>query len=81
MGGRQLGGRRLSTDGALEGNAEGIEHYFAMCLAVKDQHTDIREWLEHHRRLGASKVYIFDNNSTVPMLSEFLDLVKSGFGA
>lgn len=38
------------------------------------QHTDIREWLEHHLLLGVGKVYIFDN-STIPMLTVFQDLV------
>lgn len=47
-----------------------------MCLAVKDQHADIREWLEHHQRLGVGKFYIFDNNSSRPMLPEFFDLVR-----
>ena len=50
--------------------------YLAMCLAVKDQHADIREWLEHHQRLGVGKFYIYDNNSSRPMLPEFFDLVR-----
>ena len=50
--------------------------YLAMCLAVKDQHADIREWLEHHLRLGVGKFYIYDNNSSRPMLPEFFDLVR-----
>ena len=39
------------------------------------QHADIREWLEHHLRLGVGKFYIFDN-STLPMLPAFADLVR-----
>ncbi|KAK9824237.1 hypothetical protein WJX72_008861 [[Myrmecia] bisecta] len=49
-----------------------------MCLAVKDQHADIREWIEYHQRIGVSKFYIFDNNSSSPMISEFAELVESG---
>ena len=47
-----------------------------MCLAVKDQHGDIREWILHHRNIGAGKFYIFDNNSTTPMLPVMADLVN-----
>jgi hypothetical protein len=39
--------------------------YAAICAIVKNQHRDIREWLEYHRWLGVSKVYVYDNNSTV----------------
>ena len=56
----------------------GAEQYFAICLCVKDQQKDIREWIEHHARFGASKIYIFDDNSSTPMISEFSDLVESG---
>ena len=55
-------------------------NYVAMCLAVKDQHADIREWLEHHMRLGVGKFYIYDNNSSRPMLPEFFDLVGAWLG-
>jgi len=26
--------------------------YFALCLAVKDEVLDLREWIEYHYRLG-----------------------------
>lgn len=39
--------------------------YVAICAIVKNQHSDIREWLEYHRWLGVGKVYVYDNNSTV----------------
>lgn len=39
--------------------------YVAICAIVKNQHRDIREWLEYHRWLGVGKVYVYDNNSTV----------------
>ena len=44
------------------------------------QHTDIREWLEHHLRLGVGKFYVYDN-STIPMLAMFQDLVRPVQGA
>jgi hypothetical protein len=41
------------------------EGYLAICVIVKNQHRDIREWLEYHRWLGVQKVYLYDNNSSV----------------
>jgi hypothetical protein len=50
----------------------------AVCLVVRNQHADIREWLEHHVALGVGRFYVFDNNSTRPMLDTVLDLVQAG---
>ena len=50
----------------------------AVCLVVRNQHADIREWLEHHIALGVGRFYVFDNNSTRPMLDTVLDLVQAG---
>ncbi|KAK9834848.1 hypothetical protein WJX81_003498 [Elliptochloris bilobata] len=52
--------------------------YLAVCLVVRDQHADIREWLHHHMALGVGRFYIFDNNSTTPMLGHLEDLVRGG---
>ena len=45
---------------------------------MRDQHADIREWLHHHAALGVSKFYVFDNNSSSPMLSQLEDFVLGG---
>lgn len=66
----ELNTARFSED------ASSDDAYFAMCIAVKDQHADIREWILHHARIGAGKFYIFDNNSTTPMLDVMKDLVR-----
>eukprot|EP00879_Flechtneria_rotunda_P020868 GHRR01021971.1.p1 GENE.GHRR01021971.1~~GHRR01021971.1.p1 ORF type:complete len:333 (+),score=130.06 GHRR01021971.1:191-1189(+) len=42
--------------------------YVAICAIVKDQHQDLREWLEYYKYIGIKKVYIYDNNSTVSRL-------------
>jgi hypothetical protein len=55
-----------------------IESYFAMCLIIKDGVEDLPEWIEYHYRLGASKFYIFDHNSTVPAINFIRDYVLSG---
>ncbi len=52
--------------------------YLAMCLVVRDQSEDLREWVEYHRALGAGKFYIFDDNSTAPARQEVSDLVEAG---
>jgi hypothetical protein len=49
-----------------------------MCLVVRDQSEDLREWVEYHRALGAGKFYIFDDNSTAPARQEVSDLVEAG---
>lgn len=49
-----------------------------MCLIVKDQHRDVVEWIQHHRALGAEKFYVFDHNSSVPLILELHPLVNQG---
>ena len=49
---------QVSSDGSADLPGEWPvrpEGYLAFCLAVKDQHADIQEWIEHHRAIGASK--------------------------
>ena len=59
-------------------NAE--EAYLAVCLGVKDQNEDLREWIEYHRSIGVGKFYIFDDNSTVPAAPGLQDLIREGKG-
>lgn len=44
------------------------EGYVAICAIVKNQHKDLREWIEYHKWIGVSKIYIYDNNSTVTLV-------------
>lgn len=54
-------------------------HYFALCLVVKDERREyLREWIEYHWRLGCSKFYIYDNNSSVPLINHVLDYSSAG---
>jgi hypothetical protein len=55
-----------------------IESYFAMCLLIKEGGQDLPEWIEYHHRMGASKFYIFDHNSTVPAINYIREYVLSG---
>ena len=52
--------------------------YLAMCLGVKDQNEDLREWIEYHRSIGVGKFYVFDDNSTVPAATALPDLIQEG---
>ena len=52
--------------------------YFAVCVAAKDQHADINEWVVHHEKLGAGKIYIYDDNSDPPMRDELQTHIQSG---
>ena len=52
--------------------------YLAMCLGVKDQNEDLREWIEYHRSIGVAKFYVFDDNSTVPAANALQDLIQGG---
>jgi hypothetical protein len=52
--------------------------YFAMCVVVKDQNHDIREWIQYHHWLGAVKFYVYDHNSSTPLLEDLKDYIKAG---
>ncbi|KAK9828773.1 hypothetical protein WJX72_002009 [[Myrmecia] bisecta] len=49
-----------------------------MSSDLKNQQDDVREWIEHHHKLGASKFYVMDNNSTVPMVNQLYDFIDAG---
>ena len=52
--------------------------YLAMCLGVKDQNEDLREWIQYHQSIGVGKFYIFDDNSSVPAAEGLQDLIQEG---
>jgi hypothetical protein len=52
--------------------------YLSICLAVRNQAEDVREWALHHLGLGATKIYIFEHNSSSPALAAVQDLVDAG---
>eukprot|EP00884_Botryococcus_braunii_P006926 jgi/Botrbrau1/16234/Bobra.0066s0020.1 len=54
------------------------DQYVALCLAFKDQHADLREWVEHHLALGVTKIYIMDNNSSMPIEPILADYIAAG---
>lgn len=52
--------------------------YFAICLFVRDE-LDLSEWIEYHHRLGVDKFYIYDHNSTSPLVNSILPHVHAGY--
>ncbi|KAL4428112.1 hypothetical protein ABPG75_002201 [Micractinium tetrahymenae] len=55
------------------------DSYVAVCVSVKDEHCDIREWILYHALLGMRKFYIFDTESPKPVLRVLDDdMIASG---
>jgi Glycosyltransferase family 92 len=54
--------------------------YLAFCLVVKDQNEDLREWVDYHRSLGASRFYIYDDGGSgaTPAKDVLQDFIASG---
>ena len=52
--------------------------YIAICSIVKNQAEDVLEWVLYHMMLGVGTIYIFDHNSTNPMKTKLLPLIKKG---
>ncbi|KAL4433679.1 hypothetical protein ABPG75_000120 [Micractinium tetrahymenae] len=50
----------------------------AICVAIKDQAPDVREWIYYHRAIGVDKFYIWDTGSKPPMLNAIKDFVHEG---
>ena len=51
-------------------SAQGSQHTLptvGICVIHKDQNEDVKEWVDYHLALGITKIYFFDNNSTVPI--------------
>ena len=55
--------------------------YFAICLSVKDQNEDLREWLTHHHQIGAGKFYIMDDMSVTHVADSLTDFIEDGTGS
>ena len=36
-------------------------------MVHKDQNEDVEEWVDYHLALGVTKIFFYDNNSTVPI--------------
>eukprot|EP01026_Neomeris_dumetosa_P030727 TRINITY_DN24517_c0_g1_i4.p1 TRINITY_DN24517_c0_g1~~TRINITY_DN24517_c0_g1_i4.p1 ORF type:complete len:451 (+),score=31.53 TRINITY_DN24517_c0_g1_i4:133-1485(+) len=52
--------------------------YVAICAVAKDEHADIREWIQYHLFIGIGKIYLYDNGSKPPMINLILDFIDAG---
>ena len=52
--------------------------YLAICAIVKDQGKDVLEWALYHLMLGTGIIYIYDHNSSTPLVKELHPLIASG---
>ena len=34
----------------------------ALCAIAKNENLYIREWVEHYKNIGVSKIFLYDNN-------------------
>ena len=51
-------------------------YYATICAIAKDEEPFIKEWAEYHLSVGFEHIYVYDNNSAVPIsktLSEHMD--------
>ncbi len=54
------------------------KHYISLLLLIRDENEYLEEWLEHYFRIGVDHVYIYDNQSDIPV-QEYLHSVNSPY--
>lgn len=52
--------------------------YVAACLAARDAHDDISEWVRHHLKLGVYPIYVYDHASVPPMSDVLQPYIAQG---
>ena len=52
-------------------------YYVTICAIAKDEDFFIKEWVEYHLLIGFEHIYIYDNNSSVPISNTLSDYVDS----
>ena len=53
-------------------------YHATLCAIAKDEDPFLVEWTEFHLRLGFEHIYIFDNNSAVPIRGTLREFVSRG---
>ena len=59
-----------------EAHGNPVGGYASICLAVRNQHDDLPDWLEYHQRLGVSHVYVMDDGSEPPLNDVLAPFIK-----
>ena len=63
--------------GSLSLVADYPIQYLSLCLAVRDEPLDIHEWIEYHRFMGVSKIYVMDHGSKHPLVNVLVIFSKN----
>ncbi|KAG2449567.1 hypothetical protein HYH02_005100 [Chlamydomonas schloesseri] len=63
--------------GASSRGGEG--NYSALCAVGRNENRYVKEWVDYHKCLGFSRIYLYDHGSTVPMSEQLKGHIASGF--
>jgi hypothetical protein len=66
------------TTNGTKAAADPRNAYVAVCAIIKDQHLDLLEWIEWHKCLGVQRFYIYDNNSSMPLMLSIWEYIEAG---
>ena len=50
-----------------------MKNNYYICCIIKNEHLYIREFVEHHLKIGFDKIYLFDNHSSHDYNAELQD--------
>lgn len=51
----------------------------AICIAIRDEHLDVHEWVSYHSQLlGVKKIYMFDFRSKPPLNATIQPFIDNG---
>ena len=53
-------------------------YYLGLCAIAKDETPFLREWVGYHQYIGFEKIYIYDNESAVPVRDALADFYDAG---
>lgn len=53
-------------------------YYATICAIAKNEESFIKEWVEYHLLIGFEHIYIYDNNSRVPISEALPEYIDSG---
>lgn len=58
--------------------ADTPRHYLGLCAIAKDETPFLREWIAYHFLIGFERIFIYDNDSAVPVRDVVPDFYDAG---
>ncbi|MDR1360373.1 MAG: glycosyltransferase family 2 protein, partial [Deltaproteobacteria bacterium] len=55
-----------------------VRRYLSLCAVAKDETPYLREWAAYHYLIGFEKIFIYDNESRVPIREALADFSEAG---